>query len=597
MKVSEDSIASSQTYEFGDFLLDAGKRLVRRRHGAVVRLTPKVFDTLLYLVQHRGVVVDKDRLMAAIWPDAVVEENNLNQNISTLRRVFGETPGSHRYIVTVPGHGYRFVAEVKASENLTSPGSLAGQRTFAVLPFKPLVAENRDAALEMGMADTLIARLSNIREIIVRPLSAVRKYVELDQEPLLAGRELEAQSVLEGCIQKSSDNIRVTVRLLDVASGSCLWAGRFNEKFTDIFAVQDVISEKVVSALALPLSAEERTRLTRRYTENVKAYDLYLMGRHSWNKVVPPEIQKSIDCFNQALELDPNYALAYGGLAEAYASLPITSDVPPREAAPKAKTAAQRAIEIDEQLSHPHAYLAFIHFWFDWDWAAAEKEARRAIECEPHSAFAHLAVAHLFSDLGRHEEALAEQARARQLEPLSLLINALEGQFFYYAGRDEEATACLLRTLELESHFWIAHLTLGKVHLRQGKYADAIACFQRARQFSGDNSETISMIAYAMAQSGDQAGARAVLNELKARARYVPPHNIAMIYNGLGEMEEALEWLEEAYEDRDVRLSFLRVDPKWDSLRGHRRFERILRRIGLPSDAKSGSASLDRHVE
>ena len=566
MKVSESQpVFSLELYEFGDFLLDTRKRLVRRRDGVSVALTPKVFDTLLYLVEHGGIVVDKHRLMEAVWPDAVVEENNLSQNISALRRALGETPDAHRYIVTVPGRGYRFVADVKTSAIQPKALGSGTKRTIAVLPFKPLVAEKREASLEMGMTDTLIARLSNIHEIIVSPLSAVRKYVDLDQKPICAGRELEAESVLEGYVEKANHRIRVTVRLLDVSTGSCLWSGIFDEKFTNIFDVQDAISERVVAALTLPVSTQERKQLTRRYTENVKAYDFYLMGRHCWNKVVPLEIQKSIGFFKQALELDPNYALAYEGLAGAYRSLAIASDARPKEAFRKAKAAAQRAIEIDEQLPLPHAYLAFIHFWFDWDWAAAEKEARRAIECDPHSAPAYLAYAHLLSDLGRHEEAIAAQARARELEPLSLIINAMEGQFFYHAGRDEEANACLLRTLELEPRFWIAHLVLGKIHLRQRRYAEAIACFKKARQFSGDNSEAISMIGYALAQSGHDAGARGLLGQLQASEKYVPPYNIAVIYNGLGETGNALDWLERACEHRDVRLSFLRVDPKWES--------------------------------
>ncbi|HEX5176044.1 MAG TPA: winged helix-turn-helix domain-containing protein, partial [Chthoniobacteraceae bacterium] len=505
-------------YEFGDFRLDPAQHQLARCDGTPVRLKPRVFDTLLFLVENHGAVLDKERLMEAIWPDSLVEENNLTQNISALRRILDDTPQSHRVIVTVPGRGYRFAAEVKKSRVWGRNGMALARRTLAVLPFKPLMGEDRDESLELGMADTLIVRLSNIREIVVRPLGAVRRYVELDQEPRLAGRELDAESVLDGCIQKADGDVRVTVRLLDVASGQALWAGSFNERFTNIFDVQDAISEKVVAALSLQLSLEERFRLMKRYTESVKAYDLYLLGRHSWNKITPPEIRKSIGFFKQALALDPNYALAHAGLAEAYYTLPITSDVPPKEAFPEAKAAAHRAVEIDGALSHPHACLAFIHFWFDWDWAGAEREARRAIELDPHSGLAYLAHAHLLSNLGRHAEALGEMARARELEPLSLIINVLEGQCFYYAGRDEEALACVRRTLEIEPHFWVAHLTLGKVHLRQLEYAKAQTAFTRARQFSGDNSEAISMLGYTLARAGDEAGARAVLDEMRASA-------------------------------------------------------------------------------
>src|SRR5437764_1931083 len=243
----------AHVYEFGDFRLDTSKRLLLRGRGEVVPLTPKVFDTLLYLVERGGAVVDKDELMRVIWPDTVVEENNLNQNSSALRPALGESRGEHRYILTVPGRGYRFVADVKRQVDAgptaaTPPASTI--RNLAVLPFTPLVAENRDAALELGMADALIARLGS-GEIIVRPINSVRKYVELDQDPLAAGRELGVESVLDGSIQRWGDYIRVTVRLVNVPTGASLWTGTFDERFTNIFAVQDAIAEKVAGALAL----------------------------------------------------------------------------------------------------------------------------------------------------------------------------------------------------------------------------------------------------------------------------------------------------------------------------------------------------------
>lgn len=396
--------AQTHIYEFGDFRLDAAKRLLLKRDGERIPLTPKAFDTLLYLVEHSGALLDKDELLRAVWADTVVEENNLNQHISTLRRVLGERRDEHHYIVTVPGRGYRFIADVSTHTNLdeqkkveenqhaldekqakesntgaasqlaqragkqnrnvwiglcagiviiglvvaasyfwvarTKTASVSSIRTIAVLPFKPLVAENRDEALEMGLADTLIARLSNSREIIVRPLSSVRRYGGLEQDPQAAGRELGVESVLDGSLQRWGDRIRVTARLVSVADGASLWTETFDEKFTNIFAVQDAISERVTGTLALRLSSEEKKRLTKRYTENVEAYQLYLIGRYHWGKLTPTEVKKSIGYFQQAIEIDPAYALAYAGLAKAYTSLPITSDVPPKDAFPKAKAAA-----------------------------------------------------------------------------------------------------------------------------------------------------------------------------------------------------------------------------------------------------------------
>jgi TolB-like protein/Flp pilus assembly protein TadD len=457
------------------------------------------------------------------------------------------------------------------------------EKKIAVLPFKPLLPENRDQVLELGMADSLITKLSNVREMVVRSLNSVRKYGGLEQDPLAAGRELQVNSVLEGNVQKSGDRIRVTARLIRVADGSSLWANTFDEKFTDVFSVQDAISQKVADALALRLSGEENKRLTKRYTDNVEAYQLYLTGRYHWNRLTPPEIAKSIGFFKQAIDLDPTYALAYFGLADAYRALAPTSEVPPKDILPQAKAAATKALEIDESLAEPHATLAFIHTWFDWDWAGAEREAKRAIELNPNFGLAHIAYAQLLSYRGLHQEAISEAARARDLDPLSSIINTLNGSILLYARRDDEASMTLQKTLELDPNFWIAHYFFGKTYLAKKKYSDAIAEFSKARELSGGNSLAIGMIGYGWALAGDLAKARAVLTELKSLSgqRYIPPSNVAVLCFALGEKDEAFIWLEKAYQDHDVRLSRMKVDPEWDSMRSDPRFVAILKRIGL----------------
>jgi TolB-like protein/class 3 adenylate cyclase len=466
----------------------------------------------------------------------------------------------------------------KVANALSSP-----EKRIAVLPFKPLAPENRDQVLELGMADSLIAKLSNIREIVVRSLNSVRKYSGLDQDPVAAGRELEVSSVLEGNVQKSGDRIRVSARLINVADGSSLWANTFDEKFTDVFAVQDAISQKVADALALRLSGEENKRLTRRYTENVEAYQLYLTGRYHWNKLTPPEITKSIEFFKKAIELDPTYALAYFGLADAYRSLAPTSEVPSKDTLPQAQAAATKALELDETLAEPHATLAFIHTWYDWDWSAAEREAKRAIELNPNWSFGHIAYAQMLSVTGRSQEAIAEGARAVELDPLSLIINALNGYHLHLARRDDEAIARLKKTLELDSSFWIAHQFLGMAYIEKKMYPEAIAEFSQAVKLSGGNSEPLALNGYALVLFGDVAKARAVLEELKSLSsqRYLPPSNLALLSYVLGEKDEAFNWLEKAYQDRDIRLCRLKVDSKWDSMRSEPRFREILKRLGL----------------
>ncbi|HKR52842.1 MAG TPA: adenylate/guanylate cyclase domain-containing protein [Chthoniobacterales bacterium] len=477
----------------------------------------------------------------------------------------------------------------RGSEKLSGPagGNAAhfggNEKRIAVLPFKPLTPENRDQILELGMADSLITKLSNSRQIIVRSLASVRKYGGLDQDSLAAGRDLQADSVLEGNVQKSGDHIRVTARLINVADGASLWAGTFDEKMTDVFGVQDAISQKVADALALRLSGEEKERLTRRYTENVEAYQLYLTGRYHWAKFTPPDIRKGIGFFQKAIELDPKYALAYFGFAEANRSLAINADVPSKDCLPQAKAAAIKALGIDDSLAEAHASLSFSLIWYDWDWVGGVREAQRAIALNSNSAHSHFALAHVLSDQGHHNEALAEMARARELDPVFLLYRALEGMFFYHARRDVEALDRLQKTVDLDPNFWVTHLTLGKVYTQQRKYPEAIEELGKARELSHGNSEAIASIGYAAALAGDKAKARAVLDELKALSNehYVPPVNVALVLSSLGEKDEALASLEKGCAERDVRLTLLKVDPRWDSLRSDPRFIAILKRIGL----------------
>lgn len=631
-------------YDFEDFRLDAADRVLLR-NGKPLPLTPKVFDTLLYFVRHHGRVLEKDDLLSAIWPDSFVTENNLSQNISTLRHLLGERPGENQYIVTVPGSGYRFAPEVRTvtdaeagpktgkeassdadTENATIDisaelsshpvkrkgsvpvplllvGLIAASlsvaiifwfrsrstsvqpvRTIAVLPFKPLVVENGDPELEFGMTEALITRLSNSRAVIVRPLTSVRRYGGPEQDPQAAGRALGVEFVVDGNIQRWGDRIRLTARLIKVEDGDTLWAGPFDEKLTDVFAVQDAIAERVVGALALRLNSEERRALIKRDTENPEAYELYLKGRQSMRKLILPEVRKSIQFFQQAIDLDATYAAAYAGLTEAYHSLPINSDVPPKEAFPQAKAAAAKALEIDESLANVHASLSMMKSWYDWDWAGSELEAKRAIALNPNLPEAHRAYALLLSTLGRHQESIGEGARARELDPLSPIMRTLESLFLYFGGRNDEAREKLTKTLELEPNFWIALLTLARVDIRQGKYADAIAELSKARSSSGGNTQTISMIGYTWALAGHRAQAQAALDELKSLStqRYVPPYNIAMVYNGLGEDDEALFWLERAYQERDVLLApFIKADPSWGRLQANPRFASILKRMNL----------------
>jgi DNA-binding winged helix-turn-helix (wHTH) protein/TolB-like protein/Tfp pilus assembly protein PilF len=626
-------------FDFGDFRLDAARRLLLKGDDRQpVKLTSKAFDTLLYMVLHAGTIVSKDELMRAVWPDTVVEENNLSQNVFAIRRALGEKQGENRYIATVPGRGFNFVAAVtsltggdtaavtegavpevgleavsrviipvrdQSAFRWTRLGIVVGLimaalggaayygwrvstvpvmpvRVMAVLPFKPLLVENRDETLELGMADALITKLSNLRRIIVRPLASARRYGGIDQDPLAAGRELQVDSVLDGSIQRLGDRIRVTARLVGIG-GEQLWAGQFDEKFTDIFAVQDAISGRVAGALALHLGGEEERRLAKHYTDNAAAYELYLTGRYHLFKLTPTEVRKAAGFFQEAVAADPPYALAYTGIADAYRTLPITSDVPPKDAFPKATEAVTKALQLDDSLAEAHAIRGWIKFWFDWDWAASESNFRRAIDLDPNNADAHRGYAHLLSNTGRHEEALREVEKARELDPLSLITNTLQGQFLRFAGHDDEAERSFEKALELDSNFWVAHINLANVLIEKKMYAQALTHLAKAREQSGGNTQTLSITAYALALAGERERARGLLEDLRRMSgeRYVPPYNLGMVHHGLGEREEALDWLEKAFDGRDVLLTFVAVDPKWDAFRSDQRFVSLLQRMNL----------------
>jgi DNA-binding winged helix-turn-helix (wHTH) protein/TolB-like protein len=623
--------AESVIYEFDIFRLDPGRRLLLGADDESIPLAPKVFDTLLYLVGNSGKVIGKDELMSAVWSDTFVEENNLNKNISALRRVLGENRGEHRFIATVPGKGYKFVADVRSVYNGGAVSAIGGSspsvpeqpsktptvrsvfvasalaillvvlitgsffwpgpnpaadrppRSIAILPFRPLVAGNRDEALELGMADTLISRFGSAREIVVRPLSSVRSFVNLDQDAVQAGRLLDVESVLDGNIQRWGDKIRVNVRLIRVVDGSVLWTETFDEKFTDIFVLQDAISTRVASALALQLSGDERTRLERRYTNSSDAYTFYIRGQYYVYKVTEPDIRKGIEYYEQAIQTDPKYAPAYAGIADAYRTLAIASFAPSKIVCPQAKAFAAKALGLDESLAEPHIVLGYISFLYDWDWGTAEKELQTAIRLSPNSSEAHRAYAHMLSNYGRHDEAIAEIRRASELAPMTLITLALESQFLFFAGRDNEAIVQAKRTMDFDPDFWVARNILGRVYISQKQFPDGISELTKATELSGTSTDPMMQLGYAFAISGDHKQALGMLKRLESLSAHtiVPFYNFAMIYNGLGEREKALTMLERSIEEREVQLAFIRIDKRWDDLRAEPRFAALVERMNF----------------
>lgn len=621
-----------RNYEFGPFRADLEQRLLLRQ-GEVVPLTSKVFETLLVLIEHRDRVLEKEELMRLVWPDTVVEDNNLTVNISTLRKALADNASERRYIITVPGRGYRFAAEVREVFPATEPsaakdapetsaatattsgqrlswkiwlslvlvmalgsallyywqtrrktGPLAGIKAIAVLPFKPLAATGRDDYIGLGVSDDLITRLSNIRQITVRPTSAMRRYLGQEKDAVTIGRELGVDAVLEGSIRQTDERIRVTVQLIQVSDGRPLWAEKFDEQFTHIFAVQDSISEQVIRALTLQLSGQEQARVSKRFTENAEAYRLYLQGRYFWNKRTEEGFRKAIELFEQAIALDSGYARAYAGLADAYGLLASYNFLPPQQAYPKAKAAAEKAIALDGGLAEAHTSLASIQHSYEWDWRGAEQAYQRALELNPGYATAHQWYGEYLIQVGRFDEAAQQMELARALDPLSLIINTNLGWTFFMARDYERAIAQLRKVVELDAHFVNARLKLGLAYMQKGSLDEAQAEFQQAQALAGESSQVLSARACAYARAGARAEAQRIVKQLEARARtsYVEPSDIALVYVALGQNDEAFAWLQKAYAQRsEALLCWIKVDPRVDALRADPRFAELLRAVGF----------------
>jgi len=464
----------------------------------------------------------------------------------------------------------------KPSERGRPPGAIA------VLPFKPLGAESGDEMLGLGMADATIIKLSNLQQMPVLPTSAVFKYTGRDQDPVAAGQELGVETVLDGTVQHASDRVRVTVQLISLRERRTLWSGKFDEQFTNIFAVQDSISEQVAEALALQLTPDAKRQLSKRYTENTEAYQSYLMGIYFWNKRTKDGLKHAISYFQQAIDRDPNYALAYAGLADSYHLIVYYGyeTVSPDEVYKKARVAATRALALDETLAEAHTAMAMIQANYEHDGAASERSLKRALELNPSYATAHQRYAWVLLASGRLDEAIQEMRRALSVDPVSLTINTALGSIFNFARRYDEAIEQLQKTVAMDPNFSLARYNLGLAYEHKGMYEEAIAELRRAQELDPDTTDATEGLGYIYAVTGRKAEARKVLAELQEMAvrREVSRYNIALIYAALGQKDQAFEWLEKAAADHSLQTIYLRFDPQLDILKTDPRFNDFLRR-------------------
>lgn len=630
-------LAESNCYEFGRFRLKPAERTLLREDEHVP-LTPKVFDILITLVENRGQVVSKDDLMKRVWPSTYVEEGNLTQNISLLRKALGETPGGVQFIETVPRRGYRFVAEIKETSNGTpapvidasaevdavphqdnststpvvsipasnrrsawfkrSPAfaalaaivavSIVGLvyfttwgraeseaiQSIAVLPF---VAESSDPDAQYindKIAESLINSLSKLPQLRVVPRSVVANYKGREIDPRKIGQELNVRAVVTGRLRRHGDIISIQADLIDLENVAQLWGQHYDHKLSDVLLVQDDISRDIFENLRLKLNVDEKKQL--------EAYGLYLKGRNAWNKRTGDALLQAIDYFNQAIQIDPNNSAAYAGLADCYNMLVVYGRMRPKEGFPKAKEAVVKALEIDENSAEAHSSLAFIKFRFDWDRAATEREFQTAIKLKPGYAPAHQWYSSYLVAVERFDEAIASGKRTSELEPLSFVASSHLGWIYYLAGKNDEAIEQCKKILELDPNSFPARRYLGLAYEAKGMYAEAIAEFERGVKLSG-SPLMLALLGHAYAVSGKKAEAQQVLADLQQLQgqRYVSPYTLAAIYAGLGDRDQAFKWLEAAVEERDIWLMNLKVDPVFAKLRDERRFTDILARIRL----------------
>ena len=470
----------------------------------------------------------------------------------------------------------------------TNPNVTSGSiRSVAVLPLKNLTGDPENEYLSDGLTDGLISALSKIEGLKVISRGSIIGLKGKEIDPREVGQRLAVTTILEGSVIKSANSVRVSVLLLNAEDGRVLWASEEAEhSLTDVFAIQDELARDVVGSLRPRISGEEARQISRRYTENADAYQLYIKGRYFWNKRTPAALQQSLEFFRQAIDLDPTYSSAYAGMADAYALLVWQEQLPRTEFIARAKAAASKAIAIDETLAEPHATLGYVKFWWDWDFGGAESEFRRAIELNPHYATAHHWYGESLGIMGRFDDSLKELRLAQDVDPLSPIISADLGKLLFLSRQPDQAIEQLQKALELDPDLPLAHVFLGLAYNKKGLHHQALVELEKVALRPDARAIFKATLGFVYGEAGRKADAMAILDELRGPTwskTYVSPFHVALVYVGLGENEDALDWLERAESERDPFLIYIKVDPNFDRLRGELRFANLLRRLHLPA--------------
>jgi adenylate cyclase len=599
-------------FRLGEIEIDPAQGCIRR-NGSERYVRPRTFEVLIFLLQQRHRVVTKHELIEKIWNGTAISDDGLVQCIVEIRKALSDDPHEPRFVRTFPKQGYRFigsVVEIKPSQTraeksrgravlatglllilgagLWFGGSAVRRRrlhpippAIAVLPFLNLAPGPESQYLSDGFAEDLTTAFAQLPGLRVVGRTSASQFAGNPQDVQKIGERLNVSAVMEGSIRKSGTQFRVTAQLISTRDGYHLWSKAYDGRASDLFAIQDDIVRQAARSLNIPVSAAAEQFWATRRTESAEAHDLYLQGRYFWSKRDSPSMLRSVQLFEDAIKNDPDYALAYAGVADAYAVMAANNQMAPAQAVPRAKAAVTRALELDPRLAEAHASLGLVKSRCEWDWRGGEQEFRRAIELNPTYATAHHWAGVNLTVLGRFEEADAELRKAQSLDPLSLMITAGLAENLYYWRRYDEAIEQVKKIRQMEPRPGMGSNVLIWSFEQKGMYREAIAA---AQEYAAHiPAEVDVLLARTVAASGDRPKALNVVHEMERTSRemYFPPFHLAVAYASLGDKEAAFKWLNEACQHHDTGMAYLKVEPILDSLRSDARFPELLKKVGL----------------
>jgi TolB-like protein/Tfp pilus assembly protein PilF len=579
----ENKASRNPPLRFGSFELDlrAGEL---RKQGVKVKIQEQPVQILAMLLENPGQLVTREELRRRLWPsDTFVDfDHSLNKAINKLREALGDSADNPRFIETLARRGYRFLVPLAVMpEDRSKRGEAID--SIAVFPLENESTNPDTEYLSVGIPGSIIHSLSQIPKLRVISWRSVLSGENQPSDPVTIGRKLGVRAVLIGKIWQRTNRLRLHVDLLDVSNGQEIWGDQYDRDLTEVFAVQDQISREVSLKLRLKMTGEDESRLTKRYTENIEAYQLYVRARSWCEKRSAEGFRRGTEYLTQAIQMDPNYALAHAELAQCISVPCYYGAVDPNVAYPKARDAALRALEIDPNLPEGHGVLATVVKNYDWNWLEAEREYKRAIELNPNYATAHYHYSYLLAELGRFEEAISEATEALSRDPLSGLLNAGLAFVLLLARKLDQCIEQAHTALEVDPNMTLSFWTLGTAYEQQGKYQEAVETYEKGIALGGALVISRALIARAQGKSGDRERAWGAIRELQelSKTRYVCDFGLAIIYEGLMEKDLAIKALERACENRETNLIQMKAWPHLDNLRDDPRFQEIERRVGL----------------